>query len=355
MKQSMRSTLKVAALGTLLAVVVLVVLGSVIWHRMGRGMYEPGVVATRPLPEAPPLHVDRAGEGPLLVALHGGPAAPPAAPTWATLEPLQGRYTVLIPHQRGSGHSPRPVDTWSADLSVGERMERLHQELGLAVHLQDIERLRISEGAERLVLVGHSFGGLLAALYAAEYPERVEALVLVAPAPLVVMPSEDGGLYQQIADLLPPEQLPAYTDWLRTVFDFRAPWVMSDAELAQLHGGIMPFYEAAAAARGWSVPEAARWSQGQGGWAVLGAYMDLGRHHDWSELMEAVKAPTLVVHAEDDLQPEAQTRLWLEWIPHAEFATVPGGHFAVYDAESGLSEKIGDFLLPASAPLQGLP
>jgi pimeloyl-ACP methyl ester carboxylesterase len=39
-----------------------------------------------------------------------------------------------------------------------------------------------SHGAERATVVGHSFGGTIAAWLAAEYPERVGALVLAAPS-----------------------------------------------------------------------------------------------------------------------------------------------------------------------------
>jgi pimeloyl-ACP methyl ester carboxylesterase len=51
--------------------------------------------------------------------------------------------------------------------------------LPLAEQLDDLDSIRCAAGIERATLVGYSHGGALAALYAAERPERVERLVLV--------------------------------------------------------------------------------------------------------------------------------------------------------------------------------
>lgn len=48
-----------------------------------------------------------------------------------------------------------------------ERMEKLN---------------RLLEGREDLILVGSSFGGLMAAIYACEHEKRVKRLILLAPA-----------------------------------------------------------------------------------------------------------------------------------------------------------------------------
>jgi len=50
-------------------------------------------------------------------------------------------------------------------------------------HLADLERVLATLGVERLVLVGHSFGGRVAMLFAGAHPERIAGLVVVDAGP----------------------------------------------------------------------------------------------------------------------------------------------------------------------------
>jgi pimeloyl-ACP methyl ester carboxylesterase len=45
--------------------------------------------------------------------------------------------------------------------------------------VDSIEKWRTAVGLERLIVVGHSFGGYFATAYALKYPERVEHLFLI--------------------------------------------------------------------------------------------------------------------------------------------------------------------------------
>ena len=51
-----------------------------------------------------------------------------------------------------------------------------------------LEAWRAKEGVDRMVLLGHSMGGLISAHYASRYPERVDHLVLVGPAAVQARP-----------------------------------------------------------------------------------------------------------------------------------------------------------------------
>ena len=51
-----------------------------------------------------------------------------------------------------------------------------------------LEAWRAEHGVDRMVLLGHSMGGLISAHYASRYPERVEHLVLVGPAAVQARP-----------------------------------------------------------------------------------------------------------------------------------------------------------------------
>lgn len=89
------------------------------------------------------------------------------------LENLKKDYRFIYYHQRGCGHSTRPIDTFKSQ-NFMQNVTVLNKVLGLSAQLADIERIRRILGHERLILVGHSYGGFLASLYAAEFPEHVE-------------------------------------------------------------------------------------------------------------------------------------------------------------------------------------
>ena len=51
--------------------------------------------------------------------------------------------------------------------------------------LSGLQRWREAMHVDKMVLVGHSLGGYLAASYALQYPQHVQHLVLVCPAGVV--------------------------------------------------------------------------------------------------------------------------------------------------------------------------
>ena len=108
----------------------------------------------------------RIGSGPPTVVLHGGPGAHHdyLLPGFDSL--ARGRELIYY-DQRGGGRSPVSRET-----PVGWREQ-----------VADLEELRQQWGMEQLTLAGYSWGGLLALLYATEYPDRVSRLALVSPAP----------------------------------------------------------------------------------------------------------------------------------------------------------------------------
>ncbi|HYK82836.1 MAG TPA: alpha/beta fold hydrolase [Gemmatimonadales bacterium] len=107
------------------------------------------------------------GAGAPVVVLHGGPGAHHdyLLPQYDRL--ARGRR-LLYYDQRGGGRSPVPRET-----AVGWRE-----------HVADLEALRRSWGLDVLTLLGYSWGGLLAVLYALEHADRVGRLALVSPAPV---------------------------------------------------------------------------------------------------------------------------------------------------------------------------
>jgi proline iminopeptidase len=346
--------LKVAGLGA----VLLVGVGVSLWWWMGRPMFEPGSVASRiaargeslapASPQAPDadawevapgvrLHHFAVGQGRDVVVVHGGPALPPREPWRAALVgPPQVRWHFY--HQRGCGQSSRPFTapppggTWQA-------MQAVESALGLSQQLADLERIRHVLGRERLVLVGHSFGALIAALYAAEFPERVAALVLVAPAPLVRMPVEEGDLFSLVRERLPPALQRELDAHLEGAFDFRSLLQRDEAAVARTYADFGRFY-----ARATGAPEPVL-RDDLGGFLTLGLYLGLGRRHNWTEWLGRVRAPVLVLHGGGDLQPRAATEAFAAALPGARLVEIEGGGHFPYDSRpEAFAQAVNAFL-----------
>jgi 3-oxoadipate enol-lactonase len=106
-----------------------------------------------------PLHVEHAGAGPAVVLIHAGVADSRMwDPQWAA---WQTRFALSRLDLRGFGRSGPPV--------------------GALSHAGDVLRVLDATAIERALVVGASFGGLVALDLAAAHPERVAALVLADP------------------------------------------------------------------------------------------------------------------------------------------------------------------------------
>ncbi len=112
------------------------------------------------------LFYQTVGVGEPVVVIHGGPGLDHSyLRPW--FEPLAETNQVIFYDQRGLGASRAVVN--AASLS----MER---------YLTDIDRIREHVAQrEKITLLAHSWGAIPALLYALERPERLTALILVAP------------------------------------------------------------------------------------------------------------------------------------------------------------------------------
>jgi proline iminopeptidase len=108
------------------------------------------------------IYVKTMGRGAPLLLLHGGPGAD-HSDFLPALEPLARRHRLILIDERGSGRS-----------------ERLENPAGytLGCMVKDLECVRKHLQLEQWVVLGHSFGGILAQAYAVRHPNRLLGLVL---------------------------------------------------------------------------------------------------------------------------------------------------------------------------------
>lgn len=266
--------------------------------------------------------VDVADAAPHVLFIHGGPGAAPMGmpPALAALE----GYTVHAYAQRGCGDSTKPFDRFEST-DTWANIQSLEGTLGIGAQIADIERIRRILGAEKVILVGHSFGSMLAALYAAEFPERVQSLVLLAPPSTLAIPSAHPELFGMIRARLPEHERAGFDAFKARYLDFGHLFEKSTADLEALDREFAVYWEKASG----PMPDAVKAQPGQSGvWAARAMYLSMGQKHDWTGALEAVIAPTVVVHADADLQDVAIAEDYVRAIQGATLVRVPGaGHF----------------------------
>jgi proline iminopeptidase len=321
---------------------------------MGQPLYQPGMVREAALDSsitAPEQTGDEnfwqveddirlwhfsAGEGRNVLIVHGGPGAPFLEPLTG-LEPLTDQYRFHYFDQRGCGQSTRPFDRFDPG-SGFESYQLLEQKLGLGAQIADIERIRQILGEEKLILIGHSFGGFTASLYAAEFPEHVEALILIAPANLLVMPQKEGDLFEEVRARLPEDMLADYDAYMDEYMNYQDLFTKSEADLVAENAEFGVYYQEAL---GFDLPE-----QGEmGGWMVQAQYVSIGSRHDYRDALRDVDVPVLVIHGADDLQTESVSRIYSDTFPNAQFEVIDEAtHFPFEEQPEAFARVVATFL-----------
>lgn len=107
------------------------------------------------------LYAKTSGNGPICIFIHGGPGA------WSkSFEEMKGnsleqKLRMVYLDQRGCGRSDTAVD----------------QNYALDRMIEDIEDVRRFLGVEKVYLLAHSFGGIIAVSYAKKHPDHLYGLI----------------------------------------------------------------------------------------------------------------------------------------------------------------------------------
>ena len=102
----------------------------------------------------------------VIVLVHGGPGL--SLGYLSIFDGLASRARQIVSYdQRGAGRSTHPAD----------------HDYGLQAQVADLEAVRHWSGAQRITILGHSWGGIPAAAYTATYPAHVAALALLDALP----------------------------------------------------------------------------------------------------------------------------------------------------------------------------
>jgi proline iminopeptidase len=287
------------------------------------------------------LHHFSQGKGRPVLIIHGGPGLPPYAP-WQGLASVKG-YSFTYYHQRGCGHSTHPVDKFESQNFI-QNLSVLNKLLGMKTQLADIERIRHLLKQDKLIIIGHSYGAFLASLYAFEFPERVEKLVLISPADILALPSPHGGM-NQMKKYLSLEEQAEFDAFIQEYFNYGTIFQKSEEELARINSGFGRFYVAVLEKKGIELGGGIEEPKGMGGWMVHALYLSLGMTYDLREHLKNISAPVLVIHGARDLQSEIVGQEYSALVQKGIFKVIAeASHFAFNERPEEFASLIRDFL-----------
>lgn len=253
------------------------------------------------------LHYEVVGStGPTVVAVHGGPGAGMGS-FLPDLRPLAERHRVIFYDQRGGGRSGLPED------------EEL---LGASWFVEDLEAVRRHFGLERMNLVAHSFGAVLVARYAREYPERVARIALLGAtgpersAAAARARAEPGAEEREDAERIRQALTPLLEG---TAEDPVAACRRYEAllERAALRRGEPQGWEGSTCD---AQPEAVAYYYAKTARLTPRSFGDW----DFTTGLEEVSAPVLVVSGDRESAAPAQQEAWADAYPRGRLLVVPG-------------------------------
>ncbi len=245
------------------------------------------------------LHYTRTGTGkPPLILLHGLAAN---GVCWTEVaRALEDDNDVILPDLRGHGKSSVP--------SYGYRYED---------HAADIAGFIKTLGVEPVLLMGHSMGGLVAAVVANQFPSLVRGLILADPTFISIQQQRevrDSDVADQHRKLLAKPFDEVLAD-LKTRQPHRSPATLERIARARLETSLAAF-------------------------DVL-----TPPNPGYEELMRSMSVPTLLVTAERGVVSKDVTAGLIASNPLVQTAEIhDAGHGLFYDQPERFSEVVREFL-----------
>jgi pimeloyl-ACP methyl ester carboxylesterase len=264
------------------------------------------------------------GSGPVLVCHPGGPGF--SSSYFADLAGLFERFTLVMLNPRGTGGSDRPSDP------------RAYQ---IDDYVADVEQLRQHLRLERMLLLGHSHGSVVAEAYAAQHPDHVQRLVL-ASALARFGPEQEAAMR---AGMDKRSGQPWYPDAVAALEEEQDGKFSTDQELGNIFFREFPLYFA-------------RYGEAEAGYAdtlrsetinadtLLLFNREIFNTFDLRDRLPKITAPTLVITGEDDFicGPVCAAEISAA-IPGAKEVIVgDSGHMTFIEQPQAFHDEVADFL-----------
>ena len=262
-------------------------------------------------------YLEHAGSAPTMILMHGLTAN---AHFFDGLMAAGLPYHLLAVDLRGRGLSDKPESGY-----------------GMAEHAADIVGLMDGLGLDKVVMAGHSFGGLVTMFLAGHYPERVSKCVVM----------DAGFLHPSVRELIKPSLerlgkiIPAwepYRDAVKQAPFWRGYWdahieayYQADVEIRE-DGTVKPR----------SRPD------------IIAEAVDKALGAPWIEHMAKVNQPTIMLNALGPFGPEGTPPIMplekaqetVDALPNCTYKEVPGNHMTMLFGENAqvVAQVIKEFV-----------
>ena len=216
--------------------------------------------------------------------------------------------------------------------------------------VEDVEAVRIALGLEKMNLLGHSYGGVLAQAYAFKYQENLSHLILCSTFPSTSMMND---VFVKIKENMTPELRERINKMeSEGLFGHGLPYERNrytdEYKIAAWGEGYFPYlyqrnpdpdYDPAADGFSWALYREM--------WGSNGEYIIDGnlKSVEYVDRLHTIKVPTLINCGDNDECAPSLSELMHEKIPGSELVIYPqSGHMTFVDQPDMFIKSIEDFL-----------
>jgi proline iminopeptidase len=197
-----------------------------------------------------------------------------------------------------------------------DRLEDLSRH-NVSYEADDVEAVRSALGIERFALLGWSYPGFVAALYAARHPARVSHLVMVCPAPPYLDPTWP-----------PPAIDPEMTRQIKELRESPL-WESDQAEACRRAARIFASFRMTDQEKASTVSvDRCEWPNEWPAYAWRVGRQVQSTLFDIRDQLGSITAKTLIFHGDRDFTPVAAAEAWAALIPGAKLIRMSdAGHY----------------------------